>query len=290
MDDALARWLELREAHDWAAREASLVHALAGALPDVPTLRILDLGTGTGSNLRYLMPRLRRGQEWILVDKSPGVLGWIIEHTTAWAAARDMRVEHEGDGFTVHGDGVDCRVRLRQQDLDLPLEPGLFRDRHLVSASALLDLVSDEWIDAVAARCRDVGAAALFALTYDGRSAFDPPDPDDDLARDLLNEHQHRDKGLGGPAAGPVAHGRAVQAFTALGFEVRESETNWDVTANAGAFQRELIAGLAGAAVEQDHGVAGRMAAWQSRRLALLDAGQSRVIVGHHDLAAWPQR
>jgi SAM-dependent methyltransferase len=290
VDDALATWLALREPHDWAARDASLVDAVVRALPAVSTLRIVDLGTGTGSNFRYLAPRLPARQEWLLVDKSPDVVEWIVAATEAWAAHHALRVTEEADGFRLRGPALDCQVRIAGQDLNLPLPASLFEGRELVTAAALLDLVSDRWLRDVASHCAAHRAAALFALTYDGQSAFEPSDPDDDLARDLLNAHQLRDKGLGGPAEGPRAHARAVHWFREVGFETRESATPWQVPESSRDFQRELIGGLAGAAVEQDPGVASRIGGWRTRRLDHLDAGRSRAMVGHHDLAAWPRR
>jgi hypothetical protein len=44
-------------------------------------------------------------------------------------------------------------------------DAGMFSRQHLVTASALLDLVSESWMKTLAARCRDAGAAVLFALT-----------------------------------------------------------------------------------------------------------------------------
>lgn len=289
MDDALATWLALREAHDWAARDASLVDALTRRLPAVAVLRVVDLGTGTGSNLRYLLPRLQGRQEWLLVDTSPDVLRRIPERTSAWAASHGLRVKPDDHGFIVDGNGVDCQVHLRRQDLGLPLDAGLIRGRHLVTASALLDLVSDEWLRSLAAQCRNEGAAALFALTYNGQTTFEPAETGDELACDLLNQHQLRDKGLGGPAAGPGAHQRARHWFTDAGFEVREAMTDWQVDATHAAFQRELIGGLAGASIEQRADLAETIASWRARRFAHVDAGRSHVVVGHHDLAAWPR-
>ncbi|MGD8498218.1 MAG: class I SAM-dependent methyltransferase, partial [Chromatiales bacterium] len=50
-------WLALREPLDARARSAALVDRLRAQAPRGPR-RILDLGSGTGSNLRYLAPRL----------------------------------------------------------------------------------------------------------------------------------------------------------------------------------------------------------------------------------------
>jgi hypothetical protein len=288
--DALASWLQLREPHDWVARNASLVDAVVGALPDRAEVRVLDLGTGTGSNLRYLINRLPPQQHWTLVDKSPALLDSVAAQTAAWAGSHGLRVEAFDDGLTVRGADGNCRVSVLQRDLDLPLDRDLFRNRHLVTASALLDLASDRWLGELASHCHRAGAAALFALIYNGETTFDPPDRDDGLAQDLLNAHQLRDKGLGGPAAGPAAPARAAHWFRQAGFEVREATTNWDVDASAAAFQRELIDGLASAAVEQQPDCAARIAAWKARRLQHLAAGRSRVRVGHLDLAAWPRR
>ena len=290
MDDTFATWLALREPHDWKARDESLADAVASTLPRSRPVRVLDLGTGTGSNLRYMMPRLPSPQEWLLVDKVPGVLRRIQERTAAWAPTRGLRLEAGTDGFSVQGAGVDCRVRLLQRDLDLPLDPGLLRGRHLVTGSALLDLAADAWLRAIARECRAAGAAALFVLTYDGRTTFEPREPEDDRVRDLLNAHQLRDKGLGGPSVGPCAHANASHAFDAEGFAVHEAAADWVVDAAAAAFQRQFIDGLAGAALEQQPDLAATIESWRARRLQHLAGGHSQVIVGHHDLAALPQR
>ena len=52
--------------------------------------------------------------------------------------------------------------------------------RHLVTASALLDLVSREWLTAVCARCYTHRSAILFALSYDGRMICQPEEAEDD--------------------------------------------------------------------------------------------------------------
>jgi SAM-dependent methyltransferase len=289
IDEALADWLQLREDADWAARSAELTRVVARRLPPTGPLRVLDLATGTGSNLRYLADRLRGEQQWLLVDRSPDLLSLVVERTADWAAAKGFRLRAAADGFHLLGPALDCTVVTRQMNLDLPFEPSLFHGRHLVTGSAILDLVSERWLHALAAGCRDAGATALFALTYDGQSSFSPPDPDDDLVREGLNAHQLRDKGLGGPATGPAASRHAEQGFGGVGYDVAGAASTWVLPPEARPFQQQLIEGLAAAAAEQAPHLAERVAAWRRRRLAHVDAGHSHALVGHHDLAAWPR-
>ena len=151
-----ADWLSLREPADIAARSSALVDFVAGACQGGG--HALDLGGGTGANVRFLASRLPLIR-WTLVDDDPHLLSRVPEGVTA------------------------CRA-----DLNVVLEDdALFAGCVLVTASALLDLVSDAWLGRLVARCRASGAAVLFALSYDGRIVCEPGDPDDRAVRDLVN-------------------------------------------------------------------------------------------------------
>ena len=287
MDEALAGWLGLREATDWASRSGSLTRKTAAHLESHEIVHVLDLATGTGSNLRYLLERLPPRQRWLLVDRSADLLSLVSERTAAWAAARGYAVRATTDGFALEGNGLDCVVSTRQMDLNLPLDASLFAGRHLVTGSAILDLVSESWLRALADCCRHAGAAVLFALTYDGNSSFTPPEPEDELLRDLLNAHQLRDKGLGGPATGPTAHAMAKAAFEDAGYVAHAVSSNWAIDTSQREFQELLIEGLAGAGLEQRPELAGAIKGWLARRQMHITDGRSQAIVGHDDLAAW---
>ena len=126
-----------------------------------------------------------------------------------------------------------CRIETLSRNLGALDDGEIFAGRDLVTASALLDLVSTRWLDALAARCRASGAAVLFALTYNGESRWSPVEPEDDIIRDLMNRHQKTDKGLGGPAAGPDAVDCAERSFAAAGYQVRRDASDWDLSATS---------------------------------------------------------
>lgn len=271
MDDALAHWLALREPIDFTSRSDTLTRRLVERLSTVDPLRALDLGTGTGSNIRYLIERLPAArQQWLAIDRSDTLLDRVRRLTSA----------------THHGDR-HVQVDTRRLDLGALDDPSIFADQHLVTAAALLDLVSASWLQTLAGHCRRAGAIALFTIVYNGESTSSPREPEDDLVLELFNRHQHRDKGLGGPAAGPEATEAAVHAFADVGYETETARSDWALGPQHAAVQRELIEGWAFAAKETDASAASVIDDWRTRRLQHVEAGRSHIIVGHFDLAAW---
>lgn len=279
-----ADWLGLREPADTAARPPDLVDWIAPSLPRDRSVHVLDLATGTGSNLRYLAPRLGGLQQWVLADHDPALLGAMPERLAAWAAANDVSMETAGKPLTLLGAGFSCRVDRLQ--VDLSRDPGTldFTRFDLVSTAALLDLVSDVWLEDLVRRCVESGCSILFALSYDGRIDCTPADPFDARIRDLVNDHQRTEKGFG-PALGPDAAIRVVRLLERLGYEVRAEQSDWRIDAAQSALQAELIAGWASAAAEVAPDERASIDAWLQRRLAWVRDGQSRLVVGHVDVA-----
>jgi hypothetical protein len=287
-NEALSSWLRLREAADATSRSAALVGlavracARAGAGP----IQVLDLGTGAGSNLRYLITRLPPRQRWLVVDRGQDLLADLLSRTAPWAAALGLSTRTTDGRLTITGDDLECVIETRQMDLGPLADTSIFDGRHLVTASALLDLVSNSWLARVAACTQQQGATALFSLTYNGHSTSDPEDAEDAFVLDLFNQHQRTDKGLGGPATGPGATEAARRAFEDAGFVVQIEPSDWTLGTHAGEMQRYLLDGWASAAIEMEPYNAVRISHWRQRRLAHVDARRSQLSIGHYDLAA----
>jgi hypothetical protein len=261
-----AEWLALREPADHRARSTRLTREIASRMLDRRPVRVVDLASGTGSNLRYLGRFLPPVQHWRVVDRDAALLAR-VRKPTAWA--------------------IVASVHVQRRDLaNLDAIADVFERASLVTASALLDLVSDRWLDALADRCRQIGAAALFALSYDGRILCTPRDQDDETVRDRVNRHQRTDKGFG-PALGPDAIEYAQRCFAARGFVVERARSDWTLGADDGELQRQLIEGWASAAVEIAPDRGAMVDGWRRRRLEHVAAGRSAIVVGHEDLAVW---
>ncbi|WP_376690660.1 class I SAM-dependent methyltransferase [Wenzhouxiangella sp. EGI_FJ10409] len=286
MPDADSRfdgdWLALREAADHAARSDELAGLVAERLGSRVPLRVLDLGAGTGSNLRWLAPRLPGPQDWLLLDHD----AQLLDRAHALAAPVSL-------------DDRPIRVATRCADL-AELSPELFEGVDLVTASALFDLVSALWLEQLAARIAQIaerGAAALFALTVDGRRGFVDADgralidEEDRWMVRQFNAHQLRAKGLG-RALGPAAAAALPEALTAAGLRVFTERADWRLAAGepqTGPLAAALINDWAKAAREQSPESSARVAAWRDRRLAGLEAGRIGLCVGHVDVLALPE-
>lgn len=291
MDEGLSQWLTLRERVDEEARSTRLTRLIVEQLAAHDPLHVLDLATGRGSNIRYLLQHLPLcRQQWLAIDRSETLLTQLVGTMFHWAPSRGYEVERQGLGCIIRSGQRECHLEVRQLDLGHLESPEVFAGRHLVTASALLDLVSEGWLRSLATHCRAAKAAALFTISYNGRSSCWPKDPDDDFVLDLFNRHQRTDKGLGGPAAGPGAVECALGCFGEAGYHVEREPSDWMLGPGEDALQRQLIEGWCEAAAEIEPDAASTIAEWRLRRVEHLDAGRSRIVVGHDDVAAWLPR
>ncbi len=257
-------WLELREPYDLRARNMSVIEAVAAALAGRPSVTIVDLACGIGSTLRALRPRIKSWQSWRLVDNDLSLL------------ARTPQSSPPG----VH-------VATAPVDLNLDLEAALDGPADLVTTSALLDLVSDEWLERFAVEAAVRHLPVYAALSYDGRIEMTPADAADGKIVAAVNAHQRTDKGFG-PALGPAAAKAAVERFGRVGYSVVQGMSDWAFEPKDRDIQIEMLSGWAAAARETGDMPLPDVIGWLTRRRDLVAAGRSFIRVGHVDFFARP--
>lgn len=259
-----ADWLALREPYDLRARNPAVLDAVIASLKAYPSIRIVDLACGTGSTLRALSPRLPAHQNWRMVDNDLGLLA------RATATTRPAT--------TVVGVPLDLSRDL-EAVLDGPID--------LVTASALLDLVSEPWLERFAVEIAARSIPLYAALSYDGRIELAPVDADDTAIIAAVNAHQRTDKGFG-PALGPAATAFAIGRFESLGYSVVHGVSDWVIGPDDRDIQMEIFAGWASAARETGDLSLADAAGWLTRRRDAVTAGRSSIRVGHVDIFAAP--
>jgi len=266
-------WLQLREAADHRCRADFF-----GAIESSHFARwtIVDLGSGTGSNCRFVVPRIAGLQDWICIDNDAELLDALSRETRA---------------LTTAGHSISTRQIDLAGDIGATIVEGFEKAGsgcgRLVTASALLDLVSQAWLENLAAACAHVGASAWFALSYDGRIELAPQHAKDSWLQSLINVHQRSNKGFG-EALGPKAHAAACAAFARHGYKVLEARSDWRLTTEESELQGELIEGWLGAARELANDDTA-LTDWSALRRSQIAAGALEIHVGHSDLLALPR-
>jgi predicted RNA methylase len=262
-------WLELREAADAAARARELVGQLRRHAAVDGAWMIHDLACGSGAMGRWLAPLLPGPQRWILHDRDADLL--------ALAAAAPP-----GGAL----DGSEVAVETRPADVTR-LDPEELVDASLVTASALLDLLTRDELNGLIHACAGAGCPVLFALSVTGRVQVLPADPLDARVTAAFNAHQRRLTPRG-HLLGPDAVEAAVEGFRRLGAEVLVRPSPWRLGARESELIAEWLAGWVEAACEQDPALGPDADLYRRRRLSQAVAGVVAVTVGHADLLVLP--
>lgn len=260
-----AEWLTLREPYDRRARSVAVLDAVTAAFAKRPSLAVVDLACGTGSTLRALSSRLPKPQSWRLVDNDLGLL----------ARAASL------------GDPPSRTVSSQAIDLARDLEAALDGPVEFVTTSALLDLVSENWLYRFATEAAARRLPVYAALSYDGLATLEPGDPLDKRVIDAVNRHQRTDKGFG-PALGPYAAMMAPARFKAVGYAVTEGRSDWVFTPKDTEIQIEILNGWAAATREIGGLTIDELIGWLARRRDHIAAGRSAMRIGHVDFFAAP--
>ena len=278
-------WLELREPADHAARSTALLDKLVHWRKSHDTLRIVELGAGTGSNLRYLMPALGHDQHWLLMDNDAALLDNLPKLLQHFSDTHDAQLTQGSDCLVIKHPDFSARITSRVIDLASQLDQLMQQEIHLLTASALLDLTSAKWLDQLASIADRQRCACLFALNYNGTIAWQPASASDDVVSRLLNLHQSGDKGFG-PALGPTAGSYFANQLEQYGNTVFIESSNWQIDESMTALQLAIIEGWAPAATEQNNEAAGQIDMWFEQRKAWIKEGLSQLTVGHCDVLA----
>lgn len=260
-----AEWLALRENYDLRARNPIVLDSVATLFKSLDAISIVDLACGAGSSVRALSSHLPARQRWDLVDNDPRLL------TVACSGKFN----------------ADVRLNAVPLDLGNNFEVTLDGTRDLITISALLDLVSENWLDRFTRHAAARALPVYAALTYDGRIDLSPADPLDWAITSAVNAHQRTDKGFG-PALGPSAATAAISRFGALGYSVVHGNSDWVIGTADQEIQLELLAGWATAASEIEALPRRDVDNWLVRRKDEVSARASTMRVGHVDFFATP--
>lgn len=271
-----ADWLALREPVDHASRHIGLTTRVRDHFAERSSLVVVDLGCGTGSNLRALAPSLPLRQRWHLIDGDPSLLNTARRHLGDWA-----------DSANATPAGIELRKDAHRIDVSFECADLMIRDlefadvgAELVTAAALFDLVSRDWLERLVAGTARRRVPLYSVLNYDGMARWRPGTPLDARVVAALNRHQRGDKGFG-PALGPTAGEALARLLAQHGYRVGSGDSPWELAEQDAELIARLARGFAQAATEIEPEARDIFARW-----ALMRTEAARVTIGHRDVFA----
>ncbi|MDA8744820.1 class I SAM-dependent methyltransferase [Rubripirellula amarantea] len=250
-------WLSIREAMDFRFRSLPLARKFMKSA--VERHLIVDLGCGTGTNCRYLC-RL-----------------WDVE-------VRWLCIDHDDRALQTATKRLPARlVRFKKADLAIDLDSIPFRDNISITASAFLDLTSQDWLQRFAARCERM--PLLFSMTTSGGPIWEPNNDFDEAIGRCLEIHRTSDHGFG-PAAGSNASKILASDLVSRGCDVSCEASNWHL----GNQDREAIEVLVGGIGRRALETLPReqVEKWMKLRRDQNRAGCLRLTIPHVDLLSLP--
>ncbi len=147
-------------------------------------------------------------------------------------------------------------VQTRQRDITR-LDPAELAGASLITAAALLDMLTADELDRFVVACASARCPVLVTLSVTGDVELEPADPLDERIGAAFNAHQRRTVG-DRRLLGPDAVGAAVEAFDRLGADVIVRPSPWRLGAAQAALTTEWLAGWVGAACRAGTGLGGR--------------------------------
>jgi hypothetical protein len=254
MNEFSAQWLGLREPVDHRSRNQDLQAQVIDYLTQMKTVypgivRLTDLGSGTGSNLRALAPQLSSMQHWTLIDYDIALLHTARATLLAWA---DSEINTSILGITVDPSTQIKPLSIIKQNKTIIIEfkcVDLYKDYRvildepadIITAAAFFDLVAESWLKEF---CTHLSKPLYTVLTYDGTEKWSPPNIIDIDILKAFHQHQIIDKGFG-PAIGPAAIVHMQSTLQDYHFNTVCAASPWTMDHHDGDLIEQLAIGTA---------------------------------------------
>jgi len=238
-------WLQERYRFDEEARNKQLEWTCVNQFAFRDHVQIVDLGSGTGANLRYYVEQFPQDQTWFCVEEDIALKVPFWEQVQKMALDLDYAIEHEGVRMKLTKPGHEVLIHFVHGNL---LKVGELVDllrTDLVLANAVFDLFSKEQFTGLVQVLSHHSLSLLFTLNYAGMDFSTATDADDHYI-EQYNAHMQREQAFGrgmGPASSREMEAVLKEALA----QVEVGESLWQIGSQEQAMMSYLLGFFDGA-------------------------------------------
>ena len=199
-------WLFQREKIDNLSKNISIINKINRVLKNYDEIRIIDLGTGTGSNFRYLSKKIKYNKQyWTLMDISKSSLKEARANTQI-----NKKIKN---------------ISIKNHDVIKNISTTDFSNYDVVTGSAFLDIMPKKWFKSF--HLRNVNTKIVyFSINYDGYFNFFPKHNLDNSVVNLFNSDQKSKKVNNLRAVGPDCS-LVIDSFFSKTHKTYSLKSNW---------------------------------------------------------------
>lgn len=294
MPVAFAEYLEAKFDLDERSLNPQARAAFLDRLHQLPEVRCLDVGAGTGATFRRLLEAgLATPLSMIALDRDPLLLEIAREDAARRLRAQGREVSVEPAEVRAEGEPAR-RLRLAACELQeyVPLEVP-----NVVVAHAFLDIVPLRDALRLIAGWLEPGGLLYASLNYDGDTTLLPASEDEAFEAKILahyNQSMERRRVDGRPIGGAYSGRRLYRMLPVHGFEILGcGSSDWSITPHLGEYRagdatclRALLDMIGGEAQRSGLFDRGRLERWRADRLRCLQEGRLGLVAHQLDMLA----
>ncbi len=246
MDFTFQHYLNAKRTVDDRALNGSVWLTMAELIKNrasTQTLRVLEVGAGTGTMLHRLVEwGALKGGMYLGIDSDAESIQAALQNLPAWADGQGLTCIPVPDGFELSGRGIQLRAIFQAREVSEaaanPVEPGY----DLLVANAFLDLVNPASLLPHWGKMMQPGGLGYFTINFDGVTVFEPQlDPALDEKIIELYHRSMDDRRAGGQATGGSRTGRRLyHQLTDAGWKVLAAgASDWVVHPVNGSYRAD---------------------------------------------------
>lgn len=277
------KWLNERFLFDVAARNKVVETQLKTHFKDKKSLRIVDIGSGSGNNFKHLSLCFEQNQHWTLVEHDPRLCKAAVTLLADHGRMRGYDVAQNEFSLSMLKGEHRIVVETIQINLLEVAQHINLNEVDLVSDSAVFDLFSLKQYQSFVQKVFKAGACIHSVLNYMGMS-FRPMKKHDQQMIDLYEKHMLRPQEFGqgmGSKSGRIMHQhlKEIDALAASGI------SSWQIESGAISMQTQLIDFMEEAIPELDLSVEEKahFEEWLPEKRAMIADETLAIQVDHYD-------